>query len=61
MVWTSKIVHIDHQMEAISKLATAPWMVKLPYKLVNGIMLISVTANEQEGFLPSIQGQCGQR
>ena len=24
MVWTSKIVHIDHQMEAISKLATAP-------------------------------------
>ena len=24
MVWTSKIVHIDHQMEVISKLATAP-------------------------------------
>lgn len=25
MVLTSKIVHIDHQMEAISKLATAPF------------------------------------
>lgn len=24
MAWTSKIVHIYHQMEAISKLATAP-------------------------------------
>ena len=24
MVWILKIVHIDHQMEAISKLATAP-------------------------------------
>ena len=26
MVWTSKIVHIDHRMEAITKLATAPFI-----------------------------------
>lgn len=27
MVWTSKIVRIDHQMEAISKLATADFFI----------------------------------
>lgn len=29
MVWTSKIVHVDHQMEVISKLATAPFYVNV--------------------------------
>ena len=29
MVWASKIVHIDHQMEVISKLATAPFIFNL--------------------------------
>ena len=26
-------------------------MIKIPYKLVNGIMLIPATANDKEGFL----------
>lgn len=36
-------------------------MIKIPYKLVNGIMLIPATANDKEGFLPLIQELCRQQ